>query len=216
MLKKLILALGVTAPVLLAGNVLAATQPNLPSGSQFRYVFVTSGNRNATSTDISDYNTFVNDAAIAGSQTSGITGEWAAIASTASISARTNTATTGTGGVPIYRVDGTLVANNYGDLWDGAIANPINVTQNASTVNTSVWTGTTSDGLSASRSLGSTYSIAGSSVGTDSSWISTTNGLNTTSRSLYAMSYLQEIPTIPEPTTIIASLLVGAGQGKRI
>ena len=39
----------------------AATLPNLTPGSQFRYVFVTSGTRNATSTDIAIYNTFVDN-----------------------------------------------------------------------------------------------------------------------------------------------------------
>jgi hypothetical protein len=142
MLKKLIVALGVTAPVLLAGNVLAATQPSLPPGSQFRYVFVTSGTIDAVRTSIDYYNTFVNTKASAGSQTRDITGAWAAIASTAAVSARTNTATTDTGGVPIYRVDGTLVANNYADLWNGSIANPINVDQNGVTLITNAWTGT--------------------------------------------------------------------------
>ena len=127
MLKKLIVALGVTAPVLLAGNVLAATLPNLTPGSQFRYVFVTSGTRNATSTNIADYNTFVNNAASTGSSTSTIPGAWTVIGSTATVNARDNTATTGTGGVPIYRLDGALVANNYSDLWDGSIANPIEI-----------------------------------------------------------------------------------------
>ena len=214
MLKKLIVALGVTTPVLLAGNVLAATLPNLTPGSQFRYVFVTSGARNATSTDINTYNTFVNNEASAGSETSGITGPWTAIASTASISARTNTATTATGGVPIYRVDGTLVAHNYGDLWDGSIANPINVTQDDENVPTGtfVWTGTTSTGSTDSNPLGVATSRYGVATATNTGWIGSANRNSSTNQRLYAMSSIQEIPAaIPEPTTIIASLLVGAG-----
>ncbi len=40
------------------------TQPTgLPEGSQYRIVFVTTTTRNATSTNINDYNNFVNAAA---------------------------------------------------------------------------------------------------------------------------------------------------------
>ena len=214
MLKKLIVALGVTAPVLLAGNVLAATLPNLTPGSQFRYVFVTSGLRDATSTNIADYNTFVNNAAIAGSATSNITGPWAVIGSTATANARDNTATTGTGGVPIYQLDGELVANDYGDLWDGSIANPININENnLNNIIINPWTGTNSDGSTfTSRPLGSRSGVRfGRASQTNFEWINGSTITNEGNRSLYAMSSIQEIPTIPEPTTIIASLLVGAG-----
>ena len=37
--------------------------PSLNPGDQYRLVFVTSGGRDANSTNIADYNTFVNDAA---------------------------------------------------------------------------------------------------------------------------------------------------------
>jgi hypothetical protein len=212
MLKKLIVALGVTTPVLLAGNVLAATLPNLTPGSQFRYVFVTSGTRDATATSLRSYSNFVNDAARAGSQTSGITGTWDVIGSTATINARNSTDTTGTGGVPIYRVDGVLVANNYGDLWDGTIANPINVTENGSPQDTTVWTGSSADGSAITFPLGNGSVTIGRSPDTNAFWIEDATLPNDIPLSFYAMSPIQEIPTaIPEPTTIIASLLVGAG-----
>jgi hypothetical protein len=221
MLKKLILALGASTPVLLVGNVLAATLPNLDRGSPFRYVFVTSGTRDATSTNISDYNIFVNNAASAGNETSDIPGTWAAIGSTASISARTNTATTSTVGVPIYRLDGELVANNYADLWDGSIANYINVDENGTVIESIelgplVWTGSNSDGSTkSSNPLGAFRAgigtVALDNPGLPDFWINTGSASSGQSLQLYAMSSIQEIPPIPEPTTIIASLLVGAG-----
>jgi hypothetical protein len=79
-------------------------------------VFVTSGTRNATSTNIADYNQFVNNAAQASTNlntaltTAGLTPSainWTAIGSTATVNARVNTATRSTDpNVPIYRVDG--------------------------------------------------------------------------------------------------------------
>ena len=216
MLKKLILALGASTPVLLVGNVLAATLPNLTPGSQFRYVFVTSGTTAATSTDINTYNTFVNNAASIGSETSGITGPWRAIGSTATVSARDNTTTNPPGGVPIYRIDGELVANDYSDLWAGSISNPINVSENGTSVSPFVWTGSNEDGTISPFSLGSGSFLTtlGSSSQTNSLWMDGPPVNASAPFSLYAMSPIQEIPpdpVIPEPTTIIASLLVGAG-----
>ncbi|MEA5509699.1 hypothetical protein VB715_07970 [Crocosphaera sp. UHCC 0190] len=122
--------LGTSTPLLLAGETLAATLPNLAPGSQFRYVFVTSETRDPSSTDISDYNTFVNNVAVLGTETSNIQGDWKAIVSTATTNAKVNTNTLGDAGVPIFRVDGVKVADDYSDLWDFSIDNPINITEN--------------------------------------------------------------------------------------
>ena len=43
---------------------------------------------------------------------------------------------------PIYRIDGAQVVDNWADLIDGTIVNPINVTENGSSIgNVQVWTG---------------------------------------------------------------------------
>ena len=76
--------------------------PSLNPGDQYRLVFVTSGTRDATSSNIADYNNFVNDAAHASTDlntaltAAGFTPSainWTAIASTATTSAKVNTAT---------------------------------------------------------------------------------------------------------------------------
>ena len=48
-----------------------------------------------------------------------------------------------TGVMPIYLLDGTRVANNAADLWDGSIANAINLNELGGITNRNVWTGST-------------------------------------------------------------------------
>ena len=100
--------------------------PSLTPGSQYRLVFVTSGTRDATSTNIEDYNQFVNNAAQASTNlntaltTAGLTPSainWTAIGSTGTVNARLNTATRAIDtSVPIYRFDGAQVADNSNNL----------------------------------------------------------------------------------------------------
>ena len=71
------------------------------------------------SSDIADYNTFVQDRAAAGhADIQAYSGGFGAIGCTAAVDARDNTSTTGTG-VPIYWLDGTKVADDYADFYDG-------------------------------------------------------------------------------------------------
>ena len=103
-------------------------------GETFRWVFVTSTKRDATSSLISAYNTFVN--AVADTTNTSITGvqgketigdiDWDAIASVPAVDARDNIGSTGSG---IYTPLGVLVASNTADLFDGALSYYINVTE---------------------------------------------------------------------------------------
>ncbi|AKV69711.1 hypothetical protein VL20_4826 [Microcystis panniformis FACHB-1757] len=159
------LQLGIVSGVALATLVTASAAqaalvvvpPSLAPGAQYRLVFLTDSTRNATSTDINDYNTFVtNDvtptsALAIALNAAGLTTTWKAIGSTASVDARDNTGTnpsTGTG-VPIYAIDGNLIANNNADLWDGQINLPIYTTPNDLSSISDVWTGSLSDGSGA-------------------------------------------------------------------
>ena len=103
------------------GGINPATGNPWAAGDTYRLVFVTSGTRDGTSTDINDYNDFV-QAAAASSATFGSLGNatWKVIGSTETVNARDNTGTTGTGGEAIFLTDGsTVIGNNYGDFWDG-------------------------------------------------------------------------------------------------
>ncbi|MBC1194095.1 PEP-CTERM sorting domain-containing protein [Microcystis aeruginosa BLCCF158] len=176
-IKQLCFVSGVALATLVTASAaqaaLVVVPADLAPGAQYRLVFVTAGTRNATSTNIDDYNTFVTNEATggtpaidtaldtalngAGFDLSTIT--WKAIGSTASVDARDNTGTNPTlsTGVPIYLIDGNRVANNNADLWDGSIQTAINRTP-LDTVSTSlVWTGTTFFGLATSYALGGCF-----------------------------------------------------------
>ena len=90
-------------------------------GDRFRLMFVTSTGRNAQSSNIADYNAFVQTKAKDGH--SAITDEFGdkfkVLGSTGWVNARQNTGTDGTG-VPIYWLNGDKVADNYGDFYDGS------------------------------------------------------------------------------------------------
>ena len=139
---------------------------NVSIGDEFRLLFVTSGARDATSSNIADYNAFVQDAAAAGH--AGIqdySGQFRALASTADVDAIDNTATNYTTtdpGVRIWWLNSFLgAADHYVDFYDGSWDNrdpgrdengvSVDFQQNASG---RVWTGTSSDG-EASQPLGS-------------------------------------------------------------
>ena len=106
------------------------------AGDQYRLAFFTSATTDATSSDISTYNTWVQGLADASTvydigADEGVT--WKAIGSTITVDARDNTLTNpyvdGIG-CAIYLLDGsTVVANDYADLWDGEIAHIIDLTE---------------------------------------------------------------------------------------
>ena len=100
---------------------------DLGAGEQFRLIFVSSTTRDATSTDIAAYNTFVSTRAAAGvTAIQTYADDFTALVSTESVNARTNTLTRATDtDVPIYWVRtgtvpaGSRVADDYTDLYDG-------------------------------------------------------------------------------------------------
>ena len=89
----------------------------------------------ATSTNIADYNEFVDDLANDEQPALAALGTmWSVIGSTEDDSAVLNTMTDpgpfGTTGVPIYRLDGTKIADDYDDLWDGDLDATLSVMEN--------------------------------------------------------------------------------------
>jgi hypothetical protein len=114
----------VSGPVAFADIVIQAAGLNI--GDQYRLVFVTSGSRNAQSSNIADYNSFVTAQAAMSVDLVSINISWNAIGSTSTTDARDYTGTNPLAlGVPIYRLDGTLVAANNASFWSGGLAAPI-------------------------------------------------------------------------------------------
>ena len=96
------------------------TPSGLTAGQQFRLLFTTSSDIDGSSPSIGTYNGFVQASAANGHVAIRRYGsQFRVVASTATVDARDNTSTTGTG-VPIYWLNGSKVADNYGDFYDGS------------------------------------------------------------------------------------------------
>ena len=90
----------------------------LEAGDRFRLLFLSSTGRNAESTDIADYNSFVQARAAAGhADIRAYSSQFRAVACTSAVDARDNTGTTGTG-VPTYWLGGAKAADNDADFYD--------------------------------------------------------------------------------------------------
>ena len=104
-----------------AGRTVAADWEHLPDGIEpgdsFRLLFVTSSTRDASSSNIADYNAFVRAAAGTNAGLKPFKDGFTALISTGSVNIKDNTATTGTG-VPIHWLGGDKVADDYADLYD--------------------------------------------------------------------------------------------------
>ncbi len=215
-------AVAALAIVTTAGSAAAIpiTVPtSLNPGDQYRLAFVTSTERDATSSDIVDYNDFVTTAANTQAALTALGTTWNAIGSTATVDARDNTGTNPSAtGVPIFLLNDTMLASSYPDLWDSTILVPLNVlVSGLFTATIDVWTGTRNVGTKAisNRFLGGSPSappfglVAGKTNTIISGWMTSTTPADTSLLPLFAMSGLLTAPTpVPEPGTI---LLFGVG-----
>ena len=96
----------------------------LTAGDQFRLLFLSSTTRDGSSSAIATYNTFVQQRAAAGhTDIRDYSTGFRAVGCTSTVDARDNTGTTYTAsnkGVPIYWLDGTKIADDYEDFYDGS------------------------------------------------------------------------------------------------
>jgi hypothetical protein len=117
----------------------------LNPGDQYRIAFLTSDVRDGTSASIADYDLFVTgEANAAGSVLQPLGTTWQAIVSTLTVDAFTHIG--GNFSVPVYGVNGLLVASNASDMWDGGIDHPIDVNQFGIPFTAFVNTGTDTNG----------------------------------------------------------------------
>ena len=126
----------------------------LEAGDRFRLLFLSSTGRNAESTDIAVYNSFVQARAAAGhADIQAYSSQFRAVACTSAVDARDNTGTTGTG-VPIYWLGGAKAADDDADFYDESWDEEVTVRDEsggavtiASGVSShDVWTGCDHDG----------------------------------------------------------------------
>ncbi len=175
-------------------NSVRPSWPLIPSGlsdgDQFRLIFVTSTFRNATSSDIADYNTFVQEHAATGHMAIWpYSSQFRVVGSTAAVDARDNTNTTGTG-VPIYWLNGAKVADNYADFYDDSWDSLSPKNELGQTGSSPIITGSRANGTAhASLHLGASSVKYGSMFSTGGGPIeSNTNSASTTAGRFYGLS----------------------------
>ena len=190
----------------------------LNPGDDYRLVFVTSTVRDALSTDIADYNSFVTGAATAVLELASLGTTWTAIGTTGSVNAITNTGTdytpAGIQGVPTYLLNDTKLADDYDQLWTSNHFVRFNITENGDVLNALIWTGTSGQvgqwGMSqgASLALGGSNVVAGNQTTSAGLWNgSTFGGSGSTLRPFYAISGVFTV-AVPEPSS---TALLGLG-----
>src|ERR1039458_1563334 len=204
-----------------AAGTIVTVPPGLTPGSQYRLVYVTADPYTATSSSITDYNNDVNtEAAVSALAALGTT--WLDIGSTATVNAIDNIGI-GTG-VPIYDLEGNLIANDAGTeaggLFGGTIFSPIVYAQSGGPFRPPyhfVWTGSAAAGDAwAGYALGDpgpllVFGAAGAGYD-NSQWIqAATGGPKTVGLSLYGISEVLTVPesATPEPSTTAMMILAG-------
>jgi len=181
----------------------------LNPGDTYQLTFFTSKTRNAASTDIADYNAFVQGAANAagiglGSPLGDVT--WNAIASTETVSALDSAVVS----TLVYDLADHLVASGFSDMWDGSLQAPINFNELGTTLGGGlIWTGTAIDGTQASA-LGTSTPTVGIEGLTNEFWIDRATTPSSGFRPFYALSEPISVAhaPVPVPSSI---LLFGSG-----
>jgi hypothetical protein len=204
-----------SAHAIVTGNPLSAPS-GLSNGDKFRFLFITMDTITANSSNIADYNSFVNFEAN-GATYNGATISWNAVVSTASADARDNVGGYGSNAA-IFLVNGTRVANDMttasgsNGLWSSNLLAAPNVRINGATRNVTVWSGSTGLGQAWNGGLG-TSAPAGITTGlssfTNFQWMSDTLNPKTSSFSIYGISEELTYSTVPAPGAI--ALLGAAG-----
>ena len=187
-----------------ASAALITVPTDLVAGDEYRLIFVTGTQRNATDSAIATYNSHVSNAVSTNSPVLHALGtNWTAIVSTSLVNAITNTNTDpspfGPTGVPIYLVSGGRVANDYDDLWDGTILLNIDSDETgAMGVSDRVWTGSNTGGTASSPLGGAGSAKIGNSAFSDLKWVNNTTQSKNNSDRFYGISDVLTVP-IPEP-----------------
>ncbi|HYP12941.1 MAG TPA: hypothetical protein VEQ63_03380 [Bryobacteraceae bacterium] len=191
----------VQLPVMQAAIV--TVPPDLKPGDTYRLIFVTSATRNATSTDISDYNSFVSSLAGSVPELVALGASWSAIASTSMVDASANV---GPSAAPIYRLDGQFIAAHPDDFWDGTLSASILLTETgAESSATAVWTGTLPTGdRHPAFALGADLAVTGVQTTRFRRWIFDELASTSSSHALYGISSELTVPAapIPEPSSL--------------
>ena len=205
-------------------------------GDRFRLIFLSSTERNATSSSINTYNTWIQTRAAAGhTALTDYSSLFKAVGCTDSQSARNNTSTTFTNsnkGVPIYWVNGNKVADDYEDFYDESWDDEANDKNESGTngpdtsdVDNYPVTGCDHDGTKAggsgvqSRALGSGGSVRlarPNDSGSDNGPLSSINNISAGSRPMYGLSPVFIVVELSDDAKLSTLVIEGATNGESI
>ena len=176
----------------IAPQSVAADWPLIPTGlgagDSFRLLFVTSTTTTADSSDIADYNEFVQARAAANTNLAGFSGRFRALVSTAGVNVKDNSATAGTG-VPVHWLGGEKVADDYADLYDLSWDSVEGRTEGGGSYTSLVWTGGNGRGETSQRSYAGAAQVRMGDLGDATRPLSSpTVRAATESHPLYALS----------------------------
>jgi hypothetical protein len=196
-----------------AGPVLM-TPPGLNPGDQFRFVYVTDGDSPANSTNIGDYDNFVQTQA-GGATYNATPVSFLAIGSTSSVNAIDHISQTNT---PVYLSDGTLVSlsTTPTGLWSGSLLHSIDEDLTGQVMRTTVWTGTNQSGTSSAVApLGSFPNVTeGDDTSITATWVAfELRGVGVppvvNTEPVYGISQVLTVPggTVPEPSSAVLAVI---------
>ena len=189
-------------------------------GDQFRLMYMTKNSQTADSTGIASYDTYVQGriADIGHAEIKAYSSHFKVLGSTATVNARSHTGTTGTGGVPIYWLNGAKVANNYGDFYDGSWTSALSARLEDGTLISQnrrdqvICTGTNDDG-STDQPLGAA-SCTATTIGDTGHTLSGTTHLSTEQSRYLALSGVFRVGNFASPTIpVVESVAVTSDPG---
>ena len=192
----------------------------LSVGDEFRLVFMGKNSRNADSTDIAVYDAYAQGriADIGHADIKAYASHFKVLGSTATVNARTHTGTTGAGGVPIYWLNGSKVADDYGDFYDGSWNDKDGATLEDGTSLSSgrkdqfICTGTNDDGTTASQPMGAA-TCAGTKINISGNTLSGTSASSSTASRYLVLSGVFRVGNFTATTPAIESVRVTSDPG---
>jgi hypothetical protein len=205
-------------------DVILPTLAQVPAGSQYQIILMTSTATFATNTSISYYNTIASNAANSNATLAALGATWTAVASTEAVAATANAPWANDS---VFNTQGIQVASPAQGLYSGNLLSAVAYDQNG-TLYTSdgsagVWTGSADPPAGAIRpayALGDSSADYGSAGAYGTAWLFSNYGLTYGGSfailNFYALS--SPITQTPEPATsllAVAACAVGLGSRHR-